>query len=233
MLHGGWSRRAVVVCGLVSAGCLFGAQGAVAMPIVAPLAGSPFIGSGNPYTVAFSPSGKLVATANQSGTVSMFSVSAGGALTPVAGSPVTMAGTSPSAQSLSFSPDGTLLAVADPSVNAVDVLSVSAGGVLTQVANSPFYSPVGSDPQAVAFSPNGQLLAIANVGLNTVITDRVSGGQRSPGCDREQRHPRSRDHRLPPVRALAPSRSARAGWWPWPITTAAACRCSRSPLGGC
>lgn len=175
-LHGGWSRRAAVVCGVVSAGCLLGAQGASALPIVAPLAGSPFSGSGNPYTVAFSPSGKFVATANQSGTVSMFSVSVGGALTPVAGSPVTMAGTSPSAQSLAFSPDGTLLAVADPSVNAVDVLSVSASGTLTQVPNSPFHSPAGSEPQAVAFSPGGQLLAIANVGLGTVSVDSVSAG---------------------------------------------------------
>ena len=61
--------------------------------------------------MAFSPSGGLLATANYGGnTVSVFSVSPGGALTQVAGSPF-VTGSRPN--SVAFSPSGGLLATAN------------------------------------------------------------------------------------------------------------------------
>ena len=61
---------------------------AAAPPALTPVAGSPFVTGSGPISVAFSPSGGLLATANYNAdTVSVFSVAAGGALTPVAGSP--------------------------------------------------------------------------------------------------------------------------------------------------
>lgn len=123
--------------------------------------------------VAFSPSGKLLAAADHYGptpagghTVSMFSVSSSGALTPVSGSPFTV-GSQPT--SISFSPSGGLLAVtAGPLAGSegphLYVFSVSPSGALTPVAGSP-YSVSASQ---VVFSPAGGLLAALDV--NTGLT---------------------------------------------------------------
>ena len=78
----------------------------------------------------------LLATANFFGdNVSVFSVSPGGALVPVAGSPF-RAGRCPF--SVAFSPSGGLLATANAADDTVSVFSVSPGGALTPVAGSPF-----------------------------------------------------------------------------------------------
>jgi hypothetical protein len=140
--------------------------------------GSPFATGGTqPISVAFSPSGTLVAVANGGGangpgSVSVFSVNSTGALTQVEGSPFA-AGAFP--WSVAFSPSGTLLAVADQGANgpgAVSVFSVSSAGVLTQVAGSPVTAV--PNPQSVAFSPSGRLLAVAHGGSRTVSVFSVS-----------------------------------------------------------
>jgi hypothetical protein len=99
--------------------------------------------------------------------VSMFSVSAGGALTLLSGYPVNLGSYS---DYLAFSPDGGLLAVDGPSegsspqTSSVGVYSVSSAGALTQLSGSP-YLPTGEfGPDPVAFSPNGGLLAAAVTG---------------------------------------------------------------------
>ena len=88
--------------------------------------------------MAFSPNSGLVAVANRgSDSVSVYSVGAGGSLTPVSGSPfATAAGPA----SVAFSPNGSLLAVADRGSNAVSTYSVSPSGSLTPVA----YAGTGS-----------------------------------------------------------------------------------------
>lgn len=152
-----------------------------------PAPGSPFtvgtVGTGAPATgpplpldpglaasVAFSPSGTLLAVADQGdattpaqGTLSIFSVSAVGALSPAPGpAPETAlpAGT------VTFSPHG-LLAVAEwaligtgvgPS-GALELFSVSSAGALDPEPSGPV--DLGH-PDSESFSPNGFWLAVAD-----------------------------------------------------------------------
>ena len=67
-----------------------------------------------PVSVAFSPDGKLLATANQSkDTVAIFTVASDGRLTSVGGSPFSVPGVNPTPVSVAFSPDGKFLATAN------------------------------------------------------------------------------------------------------------------------
>ena len=63
MIGVGVPRAVAVVC-LVWAGLLVGAAGALAQPAFTQVAGSPFATGRDPVSVAFSPSGELLATAN-------------------------------------------------------------------------------------------------------------------------------------------------------------------------
>jgi 6-phosphogluconolactonase (cycloisomerase 2 family) len=128
----------------------------------------------DPYAnaVAFSPSGTLLAAADESGstsaggdTVSMFSVGSSGALTPVAGSPFTVAH---SPTSVAFSPSGSLLAV---SAGELYLFSVSASGALTPVSGSPYNVSVSQ----VLFSPAGGVLAAVSYSGVTMFSVGSSG----------------------------------------------------------
>jgi 6-phosphogluconolactonase (cycloisomerase 2 family) len=134
-----------------------------------------------PTSVAFSPSGGLLAVTNSSAaTVSVFSVnSSTGALTPVSGSPFA---TGYTAYSVAFSPGGGLLAITNNNVTGkVLVFSVnSSTGALAPVQGSPFTT--GSYPTSVAFSANG-LLATANratAGSVSVFSVNSSTGALTP-----------------------------------------------------
>ena len=128
-------RRTVLVGGLVWVGLLAGAAGALALPAFAPVTGSPFVTGTFPHSVAFSPSGGLLTTANAGdNAASVFSVSAGGALTQVAGSPF-VTGSVP--VSVALSPSGRLLATANNAAHTVSMFLVSAGGALTRVDGLP------------------------------------------------------------------------------------------------
>ena len=165
-------RRLLVLGALVWACCLWGAAGALAAPAFIQVPGSPFATGTGPGSVAFSPSGALLAIANvNSNTLSVFSVGSGGALTQVTGSPFA---TGDGPGSVAFSPSGALLAVANLDASSVSVFSVGSGGALTQVAGSPFAT--GTAPESVAFSPSGALLAVANASANTVSVFSVGSG---------------------------------------------------------
>lgn len=137
---------------------------------VTPAIGSPFTTNAGPRSIAFSPSGGLLATANGN-TVSVDSVSAGGALTPVTGSPFT---TGSGAVSMAFSPSGGLLATANYNDDTASLFSVSPDGTLTPVAGSPFAT--GSRPTSVAFSPSGGLLAVTDQNDNAVAVFSIATG---------------------------------------------------------
>jgi 6-phosphogluconolactonase (cycloisomerase 2 family) len=133
-----------------------------------------------PAWVAFSPNGALLAVANIAGnSVSVFSVDdASGALTPVAQSPASNAATGQAPGSVSFSPDGSLLATANFGSNDVSVFSVDdASGALTPIAQSPASNAAtGNGPVWAAFSPKGGLLATADWGSNGVSLFSVDAG---------------------------------------------------------
>jgi 6-phosphogluconolactonase (cycloisomerase 2 family) len=156
-------------------GCLCVAGAASAAPVFSQVQGSPFAtGGAGPVALAFSPGGKVLATANQTdNTVSVFSVNPStGALTPVAGSPFPI-GTTHGPLSVAFSPSGALLATANFTSSSVSVFSVNPStGALTPVAGSPF--PIGATPETVAFSPSGGLLATSNQFSNSVSVFSVN-----------------------------------------------------------
>jgi outer membrane protein OmpA-like peptidoglycan-associated protein/DNA-binding beta-propeller fold protein YncE len=131
------------------------------------VSGSPFA-TGNAAasqttSVAFSPNGKFLATADDGDdTITVFSVATDGVLTQVTGSPFsTGSGTSDGPYSVAFSPSGDLLAVSFPDGSAVGVYSVSSAGALTQVG-SPVSTGAGSDPFNLTFSPVGNWLAVGD-----------------------------------------------------------------------
>ena len=85
------------------------------------------------------------------------------ALTTVPSSPFSTGGEASS--SISYSPDGTFVAVANrqasgTSGGSLSMLSVSGTGALTPVEGSPFATTGG--PNAVAFDPDGKFLVVAN-----------------------------------------------------------------------
>ena len=171
---GVWVRRAVLVVGLAWAGLLAGAAGALAQPAFTAVAGSPFATGVGPASVAFSPSGGLLATANSTdGTVSVFSVAADGALNAV-GTPVPTHARLP--VSVAFSPSGGLLATANSGPGSVSVFSVAGDGALTPVGTTLTGPGPGSGTMSVAFSPSGGLLATANKNVNNVSVFSVAAG---------------------------------------------------------
>jgi 6-phosphogluconolactonase (cycloisomerase 2 family) len=113
--------------------------------------------------VAFSPSGRLLATPSLFGNnVAVFSVGRDGALSEVAGSPFPT-GRAPAI--VAFSPSGRLLATGNlghPTLGGgdVSVFSVGRDGALTEVAGSPLAT--GRGTFSVSFSPSERLLAVTN-----------------------------------------------------------------------
>ena len=166
-----WGRALIALAAF--AGPLASAEAPVAeaQPLFTQVSGSPFPAGQDPVSVAFSPDGALLASADYlRAAVWLLSVNSGtGALAPVAGSPFAV-GRGP--VSVAFSPSGELLATSVLVDNAVSLFSVlpSAGGLMG-VANSPFAA--GTAPRSVAFSPSGGLLATANSFDDTVSVFEV------------------------------------------------------------
>ena len=137
---------------------------AASEPAYTPAPGSPLQLSKNGGSgLAFSPNGGLLANGTE-----ILSVSASGALTPVAGSPP-----DPSATSVAFSPSGAFLAAANESSDSISIFSVSPSGALTAVPASPF--TLGAKPTSVVFSPDGELLEVS-AGESVYIFSVASSG---------------------------------------------------------
>jgi len=145
--------------------------------VLSEVSGSPYATGVEPASVAFSPSGGLLATANGlDDAVSVFSVTADGALSEVSGSPYAT-GTNPT--SVAFAPGGRLLAVSNAgnsNGSTVSMFSVTDDGELSPVTGSPF--PTGGDAFSVAFSPGGGGLATANgFGYSMSVFSVSAGGE--------------------------------------------------------
>jgi WD40 repeat protein len=154
-----------------------GTQGYMGLFTVAPdgtlaqVNGSPFQAGKGTESVAFNPSGTLVAASNEGddvadqSTVSVYSIASGNAVSEVQGSPFA---TGYGPYDVAFSPDGSLLVTADAlqGGGAVSVFSVGSGGALSQVTGSPF--PSVPDTEIVTFSANGGLLAATGLNAQSV-----------------------------------------------------------------
>ena len=126
-------------------------------PVGSPV--SPGAGT-NPGSVAFSPDGAVLVTANSGGhDLSEYTVSSGGVLTALATVPV---GSTNHPTAVAFNAAGTLLAVADANDN-VSVFSVDPiTHALTEVSGSPFTIGSNLATRGLAFSPSGSWLAVMN-----------------------------------------------------------------------
>jgi WD40 repeat protein len=128
-----------------------------------PVPGSPYPGGAT--SLAFSPDGRLLATAW--GGLSLFSVDrATGALSPL--STPTLSGFTPAG--VAFSPSGSVLAVPSSDSGGVALFSVSPGGSLSQLPglawmpNSLFSTGADTPGVGAAFDGSGRLLALPERG---------------------------------------------------------------------
>lgn len=130
-------------------------------------------GSSGPLSVAFSPSGNFLVTANFSADVPEFAIGAGGTLSSGT-SYLTLLPAFP--HSGAFSPSGAYLATANANSADVTLFSINSSGVLN--AETSYSLPSGSiAPWSIAFSPSGQYLVTANLQSKdvTVFTVGVNG----------------------------------------------------------
>jgi 6-phosphogluconolactonase len=160
------------------------------------LSGSPFAAGAMPLQILPFPSESVPNTtfffaadfADASGSISGYSLSQAGALTPVPGSPFpTVSGSGPAGM-LSA---GNFLDVALEHANAIEVFSVSSTGVLSPIAGSPFpaghgtsslaaasgflYALNGSDHTISVFTIDPVTGALAPISGSTVSAGTASG----------------------------------------------------------
>jgi 6-phosphogluconolactonase len=117
-----------------------------------------------PIAMTMTSDGGMLFVLNQiSGSISVFSVSAGaGALTQVTGSPFP---TAPNPVALAINPSGKFLYVVNSNLALVFTYTISAAGLL-QPAGTPI--PVGAGPFAIAVDPGGKFAYVANTADDTV-----------------------------------------------------------------
>lgn len=145
--------------------------------LLTPVAGSPFsfasLSAPNPQFLVASPtSGFLYVSNGASGTISMFSIGAGGNLTEFA--PAVSIGAGATVAGITIDSKGQFLYATDSANNKIASFSIATGGGLTPVAGSPFNA--GTKPVAVALDSNASFLYAANQGSNNVSAFKVNGG---------------------------------------------------------
>jgi 6-phosphogluconolactonase (cycloisomerase 2 family) len=116
-------------------------------------------------TMHQTPATALMFVSNSgAGTVSAFTISSSGGLTPVAGSPFTAGG---GAEFMAFDSMHNLLFVSNQNANSLSAFSVNRNsGVLTAAPGSPFAT--GSRPTGVAAAPAKGLVFVGNQNDSTV-----------------------------------------------------------------
>jgi len=138
--------------------------------LVTQIGGSPFPVPAGPQSMVVSPTAAfLYVSHGASGTISAYSISSSGALTPIAGT--TPGGT---ITGLTIDPKGQFLYAADSAGNQVFAFSVQSSGALTPVGGSPFAA--GTQPVAVAVDSTSSFLYSANEGSNDVSAFKISSG---------------------------------------------------------
>jgi 6-phosphogluconolactonase (cycloisomerase 2 family) len=135
------------------------------------VAGSPFatggLADGYGISLATTPDDKFLIAANLSSeNLTVYSIAANGALSPVAGSPFP-AGPGGELDGIKVTPDGKFLAVARPLVNSVSMFGISGLGGLTPVPGSPF--PAGGAGIDCNCSSNQLFIGEAN-SVSTIVS---------------------------------------------------------------
>ncbi len=176
--HGPTARlRMGAISGVV---CMLGlacAAVASASPAFIPVHGSPFATDAGPFSVAFSPSGRLLATANLA-SVSIFSVDPSTyRLREVQGSPFA---DSASPDSAVFSPNGRLLAAASSNGGGISVFTVNPQSHALKRIGHQMFSPFDT-AFSVAFSPDGGLLAASYADERNQAPGSISVFSVNPG----------------------------------------------------
>jgi len=137
------------------------------------VAGSPFpSGASGPLADAkVTPDGKFLAVSSSPGSLSMFSISPTGELTPAPGSPLLDTG----ASGIDCNCGGTRLYVAlnGTTFAKVDVFDIGLSGTLSRIAGSPFIGP-GANSNVPLLSPDDSKLFVSNQGNNTVTAFDVA-----------------------------------------------------------
>jgi 6-phosphogluconolactonase (cycloisomerase 2 family) len=142
--------------------------------------GSPFAAGTTPQQ-GIAVSGRFVYVSNlASNDVSAYTFDATtGALTPIAGSPFTLAPAGTAPESLTMDPAGKFLFVANMNSDNISAFTVNADGSLTPVAGSPFAA--GHSPQYLVTDRTGSFLYVVNVNDNAVTTYTIgAAGALSP-----------------------------------------------------
>jgi len=125
-------------------------------------------------SVAVDPSGThvyAVDVGNPHGSVDVFSIGAGGALTPVTCDPSTSCQAGNQPEGIAIDPGGKHVYVANSASNSVSVFSVGADGALTPVTCDPTTScKTGNGATAVAVDPSGTHVYVTNGGSPSSVS---------------------------------------------------------------
>jgi DNA-binding beta-propeller fold protein YncE len=140
-----------------------------------------------PLGIAIDPTGSHAYVANNnSGSVSVFSIAAGGALSPVACDPATSCKTGAGPEGIAVDPTGKYVYVTNANAASVSVFSIGVDGALTPVACDPATScRTGTTPEGIAVDPAGRYVYVTSISTNSVSAFTIgSGGALSPvTCD--------------------------------------------------
>ena len=169
--------------------------------VLTPVAGSPFATGGSTdgwgFSLATTPDGSFLIAANGgSVNLTVFSIAANGALSPVPGSPFP-AGPGGTLVGIKVTPDGKFLAVARQQVNTVSMFSISGLGGLTPVPGSPF--PAGGTGAAAGvdckcssnqlfigqFALFNTSVSVQNIALNGALSPVSGSPFTGPGSNSE------------------------------------------------
>lgn len=165
------SPRIPSVCLALAAIALVAGEGAAQITIHE-IPGSPFAAGDFPEGLKVTSDGAYLYVVNASSDdISAFTIAAGGALTPVPGSPFTGTGWGPIGLDVGA---GWLFAVEGSGLNRVRVLDIGGGGALAEVAGSPFATG-GTASQHVAMAPSAAFVVVTNAGSDNVSVLSLAG----------------------------------------------------------
>ncbi len=144
--------------------------------------GSPFAAQGpGPFGSEFrptNPSQLFVSNAHGgtgNGTVSAFSDSPQGVLTPIGSSPFPDGQTAPCW--IEISHDGRFLFTVNTGTPSISRYAITPGGSLALLGSTPFNGPSGLAPEDARLSPDGRTLWVVDSGGRAVSGFRVDGGE--------------------------------------------------------